>query len=179
MINTAALQQPCSAPACSSARAAALPSFSSVTGQSHLSCTSCPTCVPVLYRSAPPLETKPVRVSTKPGRAMAMPLTSSRCGKYRVYNVLRKCSCVSCGVGTDPASVRFNPSSITEYLISVPPTSKTMTFIVPASAHVISGFIMANCVWNVKRKAEKTVRLYKLLFSRKNSPERSADLSRL
>jgi hypothetical protein len=54
-----------------------------------------------------------------------------------------------------------------------------MTFIVPASAHVISGFIMANCVWNVKRKAAKTVRLYKLLFSRKNSPERSADLSGL
>ena len=43
----------------------------------------------------------------------------------------------------------------------------------------ISVFIMANCVWNVKRKAAKTVRLYKLLFSRKNSPERSADLSGL
>ena len=32
--------------------------------------------------------------------------------------------------------------------------------------NVISGFIMANCVWNVKRKTAKTAQLYKkLLFS--------------
>ena len=57
MMNTAALQQPFSAPFASSAMAAALPSFSSMTGQLHFSVSSCPTGVAVLYSSAPPLET--------------------------------------------------------------------------------------------------------------------------
>jgi len=62
----------------------------------------------------------------------------------------------SLGVGMLPDSYRFIASSMTEYLISVPPTSKTMIFILlPSRKRSFSVPIMANQRGKVKTRQQK------------------------